>query len=118
MARYTAILNPDDIEARLAQAIGDGPPLGRYHEAWHLTQPNGLPALLLVRHEIVTMDALHRLCHLLLRAGIAHGYLASVTAQFSTEMIQSAAIVGVTLLDNAAVESFLRAEIERIEYER
>lgn len=113
MARYTAILNPDDIESHLAQAIGDGQPLGRYHEAWHITQPNGLPALLLVRHEIVTMDALHRLCHLLLRAGIAQGYLASITAPFSTELIQSAAIVGITLLDGDAVEAFISDEMEK-----
>lgn len=113
MVHYTAILNPDDVESYLAQAIGDVPPLGRYYEAWHITQMDGLPALILVRHEFVTMDNLHRLCHLLLRSGIAHGYLASIREPFSTELIQSAAIVGITLLDGDAVEAFIAAELEK-----
>ena len=109
MVKLTQALNPQDIERYVAQALGGGPVIGRYQEAWHILRvTDGLPALVLFRHVTISINNLYRLCRLLLTTGIRHGYLVYVSGQIPSDIINAAQHIGnITLCDQRIVELIL-----------
>jgi len=97
MVQLTHVISPDDVERHVAHALGDGePPIGRYQEAWHILRADdALPALILFRHVVVSLDDLYRLCNLMLTARICNGYLVYVESDMPPAIIEAARKIGI-----------------------
>ena len=115
MVQLTQVISPDDAERYIAQALGDGePPIGRYQEAWHILRAtDDLPALILFRHVVVSLDDLYRLCNLMLTARIPCGYLVYIEGDMPPNIIDAARKIGVEVMDNFTAEKLLEKELSK-----
>jgi len=116
MVKLTHALNPEDVERYIARALGDGePPLGHYQEAWHIIRADDdLPALILFKHVVVSLDDLYRLCNLMFTARIYCGYLVYIEGDMPVDIIDAARKIGwIEVMDHFMAEKLLEQELNK-----
>ena len=114
MVNVTRLLTPDDVERYVARALADaGGVIGRHHAAWHILRADDhMPALVYVKHLVISLDDLYQLCNWLLTAGIRHGVLVYAQGDMPPDIISAARAMGITVLDQLLVEKIMRQIVE------